>query len=437
MRQIFFLIPLFFSSSLFASFPGFFGPSSSTSRIGNQANHNLKDPANFYYVPALLGQTENLSLSANISSTVHDFTPIQGIVTKNSTVGESGTDTTLGSVNTDYEDANNVSIHLALPLKTKYLKALGINFFSPIGSFAETNSGDPNLPEYSLYRSRYRRTQIHFNFGVPLSDNFFLSFGAHVGFQVAARVNTQVSLSDNYGSNGSAKTQIEPSLAGILSFAYKKGNDISYVTFQQEMKSNLDAIATGDISDPPLTLINIGLESMIYYDPHILRIGQTLDFNPVYVYMALEYQMWENYVPPFIQVNNLGGTVRASDRFESLTLRNTFNPKIGVQYSVTDKFNLSTGVSFRQSPFDSDFSGAGNTIDSDSFIISAGAGYEISLFGKQAQLGLSVQEHRLKEKTVTKTEGQENGSSGVKIGSPGYNISGSVISASAGINVSF
>lgn len=431
------LLFLMIIQNSWSSFPEFFGTSPTTSAIGNQSNSNVEDPANNYYAPALLGFAKKLSVSANVSATTHSFTPIKGIVTSNSTTGQSGSTTVSGDADTAYEDAYNSSVHIAFPINHEYLGALGISFFSPFGSLAETNSGNPKLPEYSLYRARYKRTQLHLNLGIPINENWAFSVGAHLGFQVAARVNTQVSLSNNYGSNANAKTQIDPSLGAILSLVRRSGKDLTYFTFQQEMKSNLEAVATGDISDPPLTLINLGLESMIYYDPHILRLGQTFVFDSTELNFSLEYQMWENYQPPLIRVNNLGGTVKASDRYENLNLRNILVPKVGIQYHLLEEFCLKAGLSYRQTPFDSDFSGAGNTIDTNVFLISTGLTYDLKLFNKVIKLGASFQYHKLEEKNVTKTTGQENGSAGTKIGSPGFKIGGDVATAMTGFEISF
>ena len=426
-----------FTTTAQASFPEFFGTGPTTSPLGNQANSDHNDPGNLYYIPALAAWSEKVVIGATMSATSHNFEDIKGIVTENATTGQSGQTTVTGDANTAYEDSFNTSVNLLFPLRNKEAGAIGLSFFAPVGRLTETNSGSPKLPEYSLYRARYRRTQLHFNYALPLGENWAISAGAHLGFQVSARVNTQVSLSTNYGSSASAKTKIDPSLGAILSLAYRGEGSLSYFTFQQEMKSNLEAIATGDISDPPLTLINLSLESMIYYDPHILRFGHMEDFGLFELYGSVELQMWENYKAPLIEVNNLGGTVKASDRFEALNLRNIFVPKLGLLYRISDPIGLRLGLSYRQSPFDSEFSGAGNTIDADVLMLSSGLTYDFKLFSKDIQLGASVQYHRLSEKTVTKTTGQENGATGVKIGSPGFKVGGSVLMAMGGLKVAF
>ncbi len=425
------------SQTALASFPEFFGSATTTSSIGNQANQDSEDPANLYYVPALTGWANKIVLSAQSSATSVEVDDITNIVTENSTNGQTGTATETGNANTSYGESYSTAIHAILPLRDKDFGALGLSFFAPIGRLAETNSGNPRLPEYSLYRARYKRTQIHANYALPLNENWALSVGAHMGFQISARVNTQVSLSNNYGSSGSAKTKINPSLGGIFSLAYKNDDSLGYFTFQQEMKSNLEAIATGDISNPPLTLINVGLDNMVYYDPHIFRLGYIKSFERLSLALSAEYQLWENYEPPTITVRNLGGTVKASQNFDSLALRNVFVPKIGLRFSLSDKTSLSGGAFYRQSPFDSDFSGGGNTIDTDVLGLTTGLSHEITIFSKAIEVGGAFQYHHLVEKTVTKTANQEDGSSGQKIGAPGYTIGGRVLMATAGLRIKF
>jgi hypothetical protein len=152
-----FLIFVFFLFSLssMASFPEFFGTGPTTAGIGNQANGQVNDPANLYYIPAVAAWADKVSIGATMSATTHDFEPINNIVTENSTTGESGSATKTGNANTNYEDTFNTSVHLLFPV-VKNAGAIGISYFVPVGSLAETNSGNPKLPEYSLYRARYK-----------------------------------------------------------------------------------------------------------------------------------------------------------------------------------------------------------------------------------------------------------------------------------------
>jgi len=433
----FYLSFILTASNLYASYPEYFGTAPSTSAIGNQSNRNASDPANTYFLPALSAWSQKISISATAATTSHHFEPITQVVSENSTTGQTGTAVVTSNVDTDYENSENSVVSIILPLREKEYGAASLLVATPLGGFAETNSGHPTLPEYVMYRSRYRRTQIYLNYALPLNDQWALSLGALVGFQASARVNTQVSLGDDYGSSGNAKTQIDPSLGAIASVAYQTDSFLLGFTYQQEMKSNLEAVATGEISDPPLTLINVGLENMIYYDPHIFRMNYAHSFGRLETFLTLEYQLWENYKAPLIKIKNLGGTVRASDDYEVLKLKNIWVPKIGIKWQCLDQLGLMAGLIFRETPLDSDFSGSGNTIDSNSTVYTAGLTYDFKLFNKEFQWGVSGQYHQLEQRDVVKSTGQENGSSGQKIGAPGYKVGGHVLMAMTGIKVSF
>jgi hypothetical protein len=433
MKKNILLIILFWIPSLGASLPEFFGASPATSSIGNQSNMLANDPSNLYYVPALSAFADRISLSASTYIIQTEFNPITNVVQQNSTNGQSGTSTTSGDVDTNYKDSYNGGVHFMFPLYNKF-GSIGVSYFTALGKLTESDSGDPELPEYSLYRARYRRTQLHFNGAFPINQSWAFSLGFHLGFQASARVNTKVSLGDDVGSAGAAKTKLTPSLGAIVSVIRQTSHQQTYFTYQQEMKSNLEAIATGDITDPPLTLINVGIESMIYYDPHIFRIGQAFRLSRFDIMTSLEYQLWEKYKAPTIKVVNKGGSVRGSSNFEQLKLRNIIVPKLGMSWNAHKDLSLLLGASYRQSPFDSDFSGAGNTIDTDSYIVSSGMTYDFKFFKKDIQASFGVQYHHLVEKSVTKSAGQENGNNGQKVGAPGYKLGGHVISSQIGFN---
>tara|TARA_R110002072_G_scaffold534_6_gene3931 strand:- start:106912 stop:108183 length:1272 start_codon:yes stop_codon:yes gene_type:complete len=420
-----------------SSLPEFFGSGTSTSPIGNQASFDLNDPNNIYYTPAFLGFAKKVSATATAYVIDTDFKDINGIVKSNSTTGETGTTTTTGSANTNYQSVNSAGVSIVLPIRFETAGALGISYFGPIGTVTETDSGDPVLPEYVMYRSRYKRSQIHVNYGHALNDNWALSFGTHIGFQASARVSTNVSLGDSFGSRGASQTKISPSLGLIFSLVRKDDDSRYYFTFQQEMKSNLETIATGDISDPPLTLINIGIDSMMYYDPHTFRFGSSFHFENFEFYGSFEYQLWDKYKSPILLVSNKGGTVRGSSNYEKLKTKNIFIPKLGVKYMPHYRWGLMAGAFYRPTPIDSDFSGAGNSIDTDVLGLTSGLTYDFRMFKYDFQIGFSGQYHMLSDQKVTKTTGQENGNTGSKIGAPGYDVGGSVIVMQSGIKVGF
>lgn len=434
------VLSLLLSSQAHASFGEMFGSSYSTSALGGQANMDENDPSNNYYNPAVLGFSDKFNVMLQASSTATHFEPITNVVTKNSS--NSNTNET-GNVKTDYKKFYGGALHVALPLgATSHLGTLGLSVFLPIGSLMETHSGDPALPEYVMYRSRYDRTSIYANFAKAAFDNdLAFSVGTILGFQASADVRTNVSLNGaNYNSSALAQSKISPALGIIASAVKKVYASKIYFTYQQEMKSNLQAIASGEIADPLPLPFNVTVNSMIFYDPHIFRLGTSIksdSTSSLETYLGVEYQIWSSYKTPKIDIVKNGGIVLPSVNYETIERKNTFNPKLGMKWDMTNRFALLLGLAYRQTPLKGDFSGSGNSIDTDSFIYAGGLQYRIVMWGRDVSLGTSLQYHQLEDKRVTKTPGQENGNAGDKIGAPGYDIGGYILSAAAGIKFNF
>lgn len=435
MMRIFFLLSLI-SFSAHASYPEMFGASFSTTYIGNQANLDINDPSNNYYAPAVLGFSDKVNVLMQATSTATHFKPMNNIVVTNSTNSSS---TTTGNVSNDYQQFYGGSMHFALPIGYQHLGTLGLSVYMPIGHLIETNSGDPFLPEYVMYHSRYRRGSIYLNFARMWSDDLAWSLGTIVGFQANAEARTNLSLGghDNIGSWGRAQTKIAPSLGVIASIVKKFDQAKLYFTYQQEMKSNLHAGVFGEVQDPSLGLFQADIDAMIFYDPHTFRVGSSYKFNSTELYAGAEYQIWSGYKPPKIFIKKTGGVIVSSRFYENIKIRDTWNPKLGVSYDLTDRWKTGLGVAYRMSPLKGDFSGAGNSIDTNTYIFTTGLQYRIVIWSKDVNLGTALEYQKLEKKHVEKTPNQEDGSAGSKIGAGGYNIDGYVLAASLGVKFNF
>lgn len=434
------VLSLLLATPAWANFGEMFGASYSTAAIGGQSNMDENDPSNNFYNPAVLGFSDKFNVMLQASSTATHFDSINNVTKKNSTNSNT---TEIGNVRTDYPKFYGGALHVALPLgATSHLGTLGLSVFLPIGKLIETHSGDPALPEYVMYRSRYDRTSIYFNFAKAAYDNdLAFSVGTILGFQASADVRTNISLNGaNYGSSALAQSKISPALGIIASAVKKISASKIYFTYQQEMKSNLKANASGEISDPLPLPFDATVSSMIFYDPHTFRLGTAIkpfEKSPIEAFLALEYQLWSNYKTPKIEITKNGGIVLPSTNFERIETKNTFNPKIGIKLDPTDRWSVLFGLAYRQTPLKGDFSGSGNSIDTDTYIAAGGLQYRIVIWSKDVTLGTSLQYHKLKDKHVTKTPGQENGTAGDKIGAPGYDIGGYILSGTAGIKFNF
>lgn len=428
----FLLLPLVANASYFE----FYGSGTFSSAQGNQSTVNNNDPSNHYYHPALMAWNKKILFSAHAASVATDFKKINGIVTKNGT--NSGSNET-GDARTDYGNSYHSILHGSLPIAYPGAGPLSFSFVAPFGDIAETNSGDARLPEYVMYHARHKRTQVFISYAHPLTYAWALAIGTHIGFQASADARTQASLNGaDYGSSAAAKSKVTPSLAAVVSVARKHQDGQVAFTYQQEMKSNLSATADGEINDPTSVLFSISLDSMIYYDPHIFRLtwGQRLsstwDMNA-----TAEYQLWSNYKPPTIFIKRNGGVLLPSDDYEKLKINNIPVAHLGFTWHALNQLSLSFGGFWRPTPIEGDFSGSGNSLDSDVVGVTTGFAHSMRIFEKNVEWGASFQYHMLKQQNVQKTAGEEDGTSGSKIGAPGYKIGGEVLTGSLGARMMF
>lgn len=439
MKRICFILIALLSLNSSANYFEFFGTNVTTTGIGNQANLNSSDPSNNYYIPAQMAFSKTFNFAASISSVKTDFEEINNVVIMNDSYQDPALDEQVGSVDTEYQKYYSTSLHFSVPL-AKDLGVLALSLSTPIGSLMETNSGNPYLPEYVMYRSRYRRTIVYLNYAKAFSNSLAFSLGTQLGFQAAADVNTQVSIQSDFGSQGSAKSKIKPTLGVILSGIYKPTTDSQvYFSYQQEMKNNLEANAFGKVSISTTTdyILDLNISSMIFYDPHILRLGTAGTFGPVKLYGLLEYQMWGNYKTPVVRVAKRGGGIQPSSDYEVTTTEDIFVPKVGVGFNLTDSFEIDLGLIYKPTPLKGSFSGSGNSVDTDSTILSTAGLFKTTLFEIPLQLGAAMQYHILKEVKVVKSSGLENGDAGNKIGSAGYTVGGNVLVGTLGLTVNF
>ena len=433
-----YLVLLFLiSSSAHANFPEMFGASFTTSSIGNQANLDANDPSNNYYAPSILGFSDRFNFLAQATSTAVNPKEINNIVVTNSTNSNSGE--TLGAANTNYVKFYGGALHAAVPVGgIQHLGTLGISVFLPIGDLVQTNSGNPFLPEYVMYRSRHNGTSAFLNFAKKVGDEYAFSLGTILGFQASAEVRTNLSLNGaSYGSWASGQAKVSPSLGAIASVSKLFGSNAVSFTYQQEMKSNLKTTVYGEITNPSLALLDSRLDTMIFYEPHTFRFGSTLKIQDMELFTGVEYQMWSNYKTPIMTVAKTGGVVVQSANYEKIQIRDTINPRLGLKFNLTNRWSTMLGAQYRMTPLKGDFSGSGNSVDVNTIVGTGGFQYRMVIFSKDVHLGASLQYHHLESKKVIKSSTQENGTTGRKLGAPGYDLGGNIIAGSFGVKFNF
>jgi hypothetical protein len=427
----------FVTTTAHANYPEMFGASFTTSSIGNQANLDANDPSNNYYAPSILGFSDKFNVVLEASSTAVHPKDINNIVVTNGT--NSNVPATTGSGNTHYTKFYGGAIHAAVPAGgNTQLGTIGLSIFLPIGNLIQTDSGNPFLPEYVMYRSRHEGTSVFLNFAKKLSDDFAFSLGTILGFQASAEVKTNLSLNGAaYGSWASGQAKVSPSLGAIVSVTKMFDRNSLYFTYQQEMKSNLKTTVYGEITNPSLALLNSRLDTMIFYEPHTFRIGGALVTDNIQYFAGVEYQMWSNYKTPIMTVAKTGGIVVPSSNYEQIQIRDTINPRIGVKVNLTNRWSTMLGAQYRMTPFKGDFSSSGNSVDTNTIIGTTGIDYRMVIFSKDVHIGGSFQYHHLESMHVTKSANQEDGTTGQKIGAPGYDIGGYILAGALGVKFNF
>lgn len=435
MIKIYFLL-FFLTPSTWASFPELFGASTSTSMISNQASNNFDDPALNYYCPALLAYAKRPLFSVSQYLVNYDFKKINGIQVRNTLTTE---ENLVADADVKYETHLQNAYHLSLPI----LKEDGVKFslsaFVPTNHFQESNSGDPYGPDYIMFHSRPKRTVAHMNIVNKFNESFSYSFGFYSGMQV----NAETDLIARYNGTGKPssakmKAKASPTISPIISFTYRHENkNLSYFTYQHRMKSKLLMRATGATRDSTLNFpYDITMNSMMYYDPSILRFGHLINLNNLKIATSLEYQMWEGYKSPIITIEQNGGFIVSSSNYENLRIRNTISPHFGLTYDF-EYMTLASGYAYRQTPLKGSFSGNGNSLDANTHVFSMGASKPIAILGFKTNLESSLQVHHLQDKKVEKTPGKEDGTAGNKIGYPGYTVGGNIYTVGLGAKIEF
>jgi hypothetical protein len=170
------LLILLLTCKSYASFPEMFAPSASTLGLVGQMNDRGDDPANNYYAPSLLSFSKRPQISLNASYNQVDFESIQNIQTKNMLTSE---ENRIGDIDTDYDASTMGAYHFLLPILKEEGSKLAISVYAPLDSFQESSTGDPYLPEYVMYRSRQKRTNIYVNW---ISEKFNQDWAYSLGF---------------------------------------------------------------------------------------------------------------------------------------------------------------------------------------------------------------------------------------------------------------
>ncbi len=424
---------LSFAHNAWASLPELFGQSTESLAIGNQAQR--ESAANNYQAPALQGYSKTTLFSFDSFYVNTDFKDINNIYIKNST----NTVNTLqrGNVKVNSTPSTLFAAHLSTPLIDQVGPKLNFSLFAPLDRLMEADSGDPYLPRYVMYQNRFLRPVMLFNIAQSFEDWSF-ALGAQSGFQSTGEAYFITRTTPGSPSLAKISFNAKPTWGAIFSVAKKNQNQVTHLTFQQEMKSKLTNRATGEteVFGAGVGQFDFDLTSLLYYDPLIIRLGHQVHLEENSFFFSFEFQEWDHYQSSSLNLKKLGGTINGSQNYEHIKTKNIFIPKIGFEHKINKNWSAKAGYFYRQSPIDQhNLKNSGNSLDSDKHVASIGIGHKFSLRQKVMGLDFAYQSHFLKSFKVYKTSNREDGDpSEPKIGSPGYQVGGMIHVLSLGLN---
>lgn len=423
------------SFNIHASVNELFGPSAGSIAIGNQAES--ESAANNMIASSLLGHSSSTQFSFNLFYIDTHFRSINNIVLQNDVTTVN--DYKIGDIEVNVTPTLLMGIHFSTPLFAGIGPKLNLSIISPTDRLLEIDTGDTYQPRYIFYGNRYMRPSINLSLAQSFG-RWSYGVGVITGIQSNGETRFLTRFATTSGpSYGKINFNATPSIGLTASASKKINSDIFYFSYQQEMKSKLENAAFGE------TEIIAGrfpfefqINSLLYFDPHTLRIGHTKDLQRTQLFSSLEYQHWENYESSTIKITSQNQSVKDSIDYEKLRPQNIFIPKIGISYQSLDNVFLKAGYFYRPSPIKhTQLKNAGNSIDPNKHVASIGMTYIFKVFGASINWDTSYQSHILQNRKIVKTLAREDGDTSEgqgKIGSPGYRIGGMIHVLSTGLS---
>lgn len=412
-----------------------YGASAKSIGLAGQYSAEQGDAQNNYYHPSLLAFAKNNVYSISTISNNTEFKNIENVVVQNQ-LSDSTSSAQYGEIATNYKATHNLLFHANLPLfKRRLTSRLGISFITPINKLIEMDTGEQYKPEYVMYRARNQRTLFFLNVAKPITENQAASIGLLTGIETSG--SSQIiarGLGDTEPSLGRMQFESSPIASLALSWSMRFGKDNLAITFQDKMENKLKTQAYGfSPTGAGKLLYRLNLESLHYFDPRILRISYQKTKQKMKFISTLELQDWSDYKTPKLTIDGQTGFNSSVD-YEQIDAKMIMVPKFAISYSPNEINSYSLGLHYRPSPFSSNLNQAGNSIDPDIIGLSLGVGHKFKILNENFTAYCSASYYHLVEQQINKTNGLEDGTSGQKIGYPGYEIGGSVQTLALGLD---
>ncbi len=405
-----------------------------------------------YYNPAQLTlQTERravISFGAAYYQPV--FNPIDNVVTDNDYVSDKP-GPIRGNVSVDeYRPTFGTMLGATLRLMPQWWNlTAGVTGFLPLKHLAYMDTGQTFVPEYVLYRARTQRPQFAFALAVEPLTGFSAGAGVQAAFSLTTTADVFVQTDQPKPSTMRFAATLKPKFMPYLGLMYVSNkNDrksvvgaeseqwawsTGFVTRLAGSSDNDLSLNTGARVLNPLPALPFRFQALsaIYYDPLTFELSGSLQYlKQARLFLQVDYQVWSAYKAPALTIIPSSGVNITAGGPPAISPRDIIVPRVGHEYQL-GRATLRAGYSYRAGIFRGAPNGAGNYLDPDRDIFTAGLGWRfdhILDFNVPWTADFNGAYHSLREQNIVKTEGNEVGvgSGDRKIGAPGYEADGHV-----------
>lgn len=432
-------------SQVWASTGELYGYGSRASALANTMLGGISGGYGTFYNPAANSSFPGLNVSLGMSYAHPQFLDIQNVTVSNSAVSSDTADV-IGNVDTSsYLDhlGQVLGVSFNLGEKMKNL-TVGVTAFMPIERIAYLDTGEPFKPEYFSFRSRTQRPQIYGSVSLTPLKNFHVGTGLAFATNLSGSTTIFATGSANKVSYQRLATTIKPSVAPYFSIytdplPYQAGLT---VRLPNEYNVSLDTQANANFLGGTASLpVNINSTSSVYYDPLEVDLAAAYQITPVtWVTAEVDWLHYKAFSSPTLTVTNHDSVATLNNSISNTpNMQNIIVPKVAFQHDF-DTWILRGGYWYRPSPV-KDNLGAGNLVDPAQHTVTAGVGFDLKkakFTDKEIFLDLHGQYHYLVHQHVQKSDNNEANTSGqTKLGSPGYDIGGSVYGGGLSLTMNF
>lgn len=390
-------------------------------------------------------QTQHPALLAHIKGNHHsvytfyshfNFSQAGNItVQNNATTGVSAQN---GSFDPNPHNQFMMSYHFSTELGLAwYAQSFGFSFVAPLPELMVIDTTSSFLPKYYWYDSKLNKTEILLHLAQKFNDHWSSSLTMNSSWDLVGQSEMTAGLTGGTSSSGRIQAKLKPTIYPHFAIAYQADKYNFHLSWNPTSKQTLEnqVIGKAPIGGSSNVEYTFRMIAQNHFEPMQSKADFTLKYNHQWhALLGLTYQDWSKFESNRLEITDANGVISNGQRFEDLKGRSIFSPALGMEHLAESGSITALSYRYRPKIFDKDNSQNGNTLDQNTHIL--GFAYKSTVIGSVIW-SVGIQHHFLKKESTFKSANQEDGTSGNKIGAPGYTMGGSYTIFAAGLNYSF